>query len=347
MLYIEFYGTPPETTGMRLHFDSPDDAFWKLLMLEARFFVPETATHPIATMFPFTTHIVAAGIRSNEKNKTIVSASYDDHYADSKFPGFYLEFPQTIASFEQEAGLSLTGLKGYCPTAEALLVAPRISQPYHGFQPTIGYQNLCNEVRQQLIHSPLLAVSIYKEFFNAGSVYPRNTSQFPLREDFHYQDPDQALKHLLGIDFNTLDESVAWESDLPYRISSASIYKPEYRFHADWGYMAKLQSARTKSISVRGWEIKEPGIHLEISQVQSRGCFSYPFHKLPLTCQKEQVYLVGTYDKTLSRAEKLEGLLNHFKQPANREPLKKQARRAPTPKQSAGQAPAKKRSRKL
>lgn len=295
-------------TIVRMHFKHLQDAFDKFINV-GRFRISLELRNSYVD-FP-----VAEAIIFDCKNaEKIVNSVFVKNNLDSEIshqPGFYLKFLESIGHFERQSGTNFSDIKGYDPDSYTLKLT-RTNPGLNEIQNLIGYENLIETSSQRLKNRKLFVASFQRQDLNEDAVLLHQGKVLPVQEDYFYDSPDDALHHLLGTDFNALDENVAWENDLQGYLLRALVYEDHDNFHVGSWMLAQLHSARGNQIELGFQRCGNKSIYLELRGTNRYCEMTYPFSNLERVPGIGDTFLVGKYNDSLSKAEKVLGLLAPF-----------------------------------
>lgn len=295
-------------TIVRMHFKHLQDAFDKFINV-GRFRISLELRNSYVD-FP-----VAEAIIFDCKNaEKIVNSVFVKNNLDSENslqPGFYLKFRESIGHFERQSEINFSDIKGYNPDSYILKLT-RTNPGLNEIRNLIGYENLIETSAQRLKKRKLFAASFQRQDLNEEAVLLHQGKVLPVQEDYFYDSPDDALHHLLGTDFNALDENVAWENDLQGYLLRALVYEDHDNFHIGPWMLAQLHSARESQIQLGFQKCGDKSIYLELRGTNRYCEMTYPFSNLERIPGIGDTFLVGKYNDSLSKTYKVSGLLAPF-----------------------------------
>ena len=222
-----------------------------------------------------------------------------DGFAD-RAPGLYYHFPKGITNFEKKSGLSFVGYKGY-DKRNAFIQTSYLNSNGTSYQDIIAHQMMLKNQEGERKDNQYMSAAITRYYFE--SVFPDQMlfHQEPLSEVYIHTDPNVAMKMLLGLDFNQLDSSVAYETELENFISDAKIT----------GYYSSYKATLSSHRKVTGdYHRRTPGIYLDMffpSEDKER--IDFPKNFLEPLDQYKSLYKVGVYNELGTMAEKVPELL--------------------------------------
>lgn len=275
--------------GIKMHFNSLDDAFRKLLL------IPEEAFRVGLWQAPYTGRInLKAEILSQLDQTPIVDVKYVDSisYNDNTTLGLYYRFPKGALDFEQKSGFDLSVLKGYDSQQEEVLISYLIKEKQTHFKNSLGLNALKKMAADYEQAHPQFCLSVASKYFGASNSSIRSVSVVPYVEDFFYTNANDAIKALLSVDYNKLDEYIAWEKDQINFYTKANVMKNRHS-------VAELLSLR-EGQAVGHDRAYAEGIYLNLAAPAERYGITYPLENLHPPGQSGDLMLVGKYNETRS-----------------------------------------------
>lgn len=292
---LDIYYNHPEaqpgkrTEDVKMYFARLNDAFEALMDIGLSHFVSG-----------FYTRALISGPDGPELEARIERSGSENGL---KAPGIYYHFPKGIKKFEAEGQQDLSDFKEYDPVKPYLLVSYLIAG--NELKNCVAYDH-----RRRVMNSSdsvvpaKYTVVLSKLSFGADPASPRSPAKIPYREIFYHEDPGQAMRHLLSLDFNHLKESLAWENDLPFFYDEAYVCHDRYPTFGD-----NLYALTGGGILIGGDSLHTPGVFVSPSK-SFADAVNWELFKKPF--YGGNLYQIATLDPRGRKFEKVPELLRQL-----------------------------------
>jgi len=212
------------TQGVKMYFTNLPDAFNMVIYLNPNAFLDGLSKHDDLKFLRTGQPVAGVSIASPGGSPVLEVKLEREGPENGMGPGIYYHFPKGIQNFEQELGQRLADFKGYDTQKPFLLSSYLVNEPGSRLKHSLAYSKRSGGVDRS--HSIFMQsrVILNTYFFGKPGSPSRTVDPSPLQQFYFFKEPGAAIKHLLAVDYNKLDEDVAWENDRPSFYSLAEAY---------------------------------------------------------------------------------------------------------------------------
>ncbi|WP_207510438.1 hypothetical protein [Longitalea luteola] len=163
---------------------------------------------------PYITKVLVTD--SNAMNKVVVQIDSKDVGGNGvNVPGLFYTFPEGIEGFEQEAGISLASFKGYSPKNNFVLAAYMVHDANDVLLASSGVKLLREAIPAYKRASLNFQLSFSNKLFvHDGKIRSRQVSNTISQDVFYHKDIVESFYTMFNIDYNRMEEGLAWDKDL-------------------------------------------------------------------------------------------------------------------------------------
>lgn len=244
--------------GIKMYFTNLPDAFNMLIHLNPYAFLEGLSQYDFLK-FLVTEAPVSCITIASPGGSPVIEVKLEREGPDTGMgPGIYYHFPKGVRNFEQELGQSLADFKGYDTQKPFLLSSYLVNESGSRLKHSLAYSKRSSEVAKSHSLKNQYCVILDSYYFGKPGSHARTVDPLPLQEFYFSKEPGPAIKRLLAVDYNKLDEDVAWENDRPSFYSVAEV--------RHWSsFIGKLISVENHGRRIGDNTLVGPGIYLRLS----------------------------------------------------------------------------------
>ncbi|RPD42960.1 hypothetical protein [Chitinophaga barathri] len=290
-LHIIFDGKSSEPNGIRMYFDDLRCAFNTLFEQNHDQFIPQDEYLPPVDGKGREAYIMS---RDGEK-ELVVRARLHSMIKDDSLPStpaIYYHFPKGPAAFQKQVRVKLNQFRDYNPALPFFPVHYLVNENGIRKKESLAFRFLKKQAKIE--SQNLLSVLVTNKHFGNSFTGNRKVSELEYQEQFYYKDIQEAMKHILSLDMNRLNEYVAWENNLSGFYNNVSLLQEEYRIG--------------ELFSITNVNSGKPGIFYTNRASRHYEAINTALSVLPKSKDFSSTFQVGAYNDLFTNARPLKEL---------------------------------------
>ncbi|MEE1947252.1 hypothetical protein VRU48_19150 [Pedobacter sp. KR3-3] len=299
-LHIGFSDEPLYREGVRMYFDNLRDALRKLSLIPDYVYKTALSAGPYLARKIDRVQLVSIGEQRLMLEAKLVIPDSDQ---PAILPGIYYHFPEGTSDIGKESGIDFSTFRGYDAENRSLLTSYLVTENTETFKAILAIRDLREEASERFSQEKCCCRSTVLQLFGNGENRSRDILQHPYIEEFYYRDCNDAVRDLLALNYDYLNEYLAWEQDLPDFYSRAGI-------RLNGSDIIELLAVREGKKRMAFDEPLPPGAYLNVRGNPENYGLTLPFSLLESMTKMTTVYRTGTYNREQFTMEKVPELDN-------------------------------------